>query len=319
MEERHQGLQESHRLMQLAGQTYASTLPPTSHASPGQMHPAQFATPNQMARSSPFLDATSSQGHSPPRAGSGEGKRRVVFAEPTYVDHPGKTWSDTSGEEGENDMDSAEEVDTEVGGGYNRPNEQGDQQMDEDSEDDFGTEEGGSSQGQHQHQHARDAQVTGRGTPDRYEDAPHHGPESQQRGMRPDDMEPDDGVEWDDNALLAQREKDMERRKRMVEAQHRELGVAASPQQRGQEQHAQQKQIGSPSTVLDPADVAQDVEPKRITVTPTVAQAVSCLGVSNVGTADSIVESLCRFLSCTAITRRFSAAPRTFRSPSADR
>ena len=248
-----------------------------------------------------------------------DGKRRVIFAEPTYVDHPGKTWSDTSGEdddegmsedgmgEGEEGLDSADEVDEQTGDGGRF--------ADDESEDDFGTEEGMSSRdGMHveagtasnaaMDRSAEQVRARGTGgeTPDRYEDAPvgstgdRAGP-----GVNPDEMEPDDGMEWDDTAVREERE----RRRRLAEAQQRELGVAAQVASNGPgansqiirarsgsvagaqrpminqspAHHDRQEQTATLDTheingspVVEQAKVRDEMEPKRITVTPAVAR-----------------------------------------------
>ncbi|KAH8088280.1 hypothetical protein HD553DRAFT_268648, partial [Filobasidium floriforme] len=136
----------------------------------------------------------------------GDEKRRVIFAEPTYVDHPGKTWSDTSGEESGSDEDPGS--------------------ADEDAP-------AGSAAGV---------------------------------GIDPDEMEPDDGMEWDDTAVREERE----RRRRLAEAQQPPQRPMVQQSPAHLEHQEQSGMVGE--TRMDPAELRPDQEPKRITMTPAVAQ-----------------------------------------------
>ena len=302
MEERHQALLDSHIQAQIHGHEFLSQQ--MKNQPPGFGAPPLRNDQKQSTRNDRDDDEDD--------YGTDE-KRRVIFAEPTYVDHPGKTWSDTSGEESGSDEEagSADEVDAQAGTGHDDDEGEG-RYEDDESEDDFGTEEGVASRttnegstGQIREQRNPAGELvqgrgTGRVTPDRYEDAPTAATAgvsgaSNGAGVNPDEMEPDDGMEWDETAIVEERE----RRRRLAEAQQRELGVAAgepstrsgtsssgvrarsgsvaAPQrpmvQQSPAHLAHQGQSGLVGeTRMDPAELSLEQEPKRITVTPAVAQ-----------------------------------------------
>lgn len=308
MEERHQALLDHHIQAQIRGPDF---LPHQMRNQPPGFGPppAYSAQPGNYNNHNNNNNASGGGGDD----FGGDEKRRVIFAEPTYVDHPGKTWSDTSGEESGSDEDpgSADEVDAQAGMGHEGDEGEG-RYEDDESEEDFGTEEGvvarsqegdvGRGQGQDsvaERQRLADQvqnRGDGAGTPDRYEDAP--AGSAAGVGIDPDEMEPDDGMEWDDTAVREERE----RRRRLAEAQQRELGVAAgdmsarsnasngpgnvvrarsgsvaAPQrpmvQQSPAHLEHQEQSGMVGeTRMDPAELRPDQEPKRITMTPAVAQ-----------------------------------------------
>lgn len=173
------------------------------------------------------------------RQGSSEGSeesgaRRVVFAPPTYVDHPGVTWSsDEESSEGEHEPDEAE----------------GQEDEDEDQIED-----------------EKSAQ------------------EVMDVDQSMDEMEPDDGVEWADDAAERERQKALDQR---AQAQVQQNGVQpksnnpfASPQLKsntpadtvsmdrpGDSTTSLATSNGNP--ILDPAVVNSDT--RRVTATPAIA------------------------------------------------
>ncbi|WVF68607.1 hypothetical protein IAT40_003377 [Kwoniella sp. CBS 6097] len=168
--------------------------------------------------------------------------RRVVFAPPTYVDHPGVTWSsdeDDSGDEGEMEVD---EVESE-------------------------------SSGQQQGQEVQRGDV-------RHEAEVHQVEQS----LRPDaEMEPDDGIEWADEAAAASQRRMLEQKQRQGQQAVNNAGSVIQPKSNNpfaprQEQISQINPSASNtslastsggSVILDPAQAGSDT--RRITATPAVA------------------------------------------------
>lgn len=168
-------------------------------------------------------------------SGDSIGARRVIFAPPTYVDHPGKTWSsdeeDDSGDEGDEDMEDGEQEEDEAG----RSQQQG-------------------------------AQVNGNAA-------------GQQLSVV--DMEPDDGVEWADQATIEQQRRMMAgRQQQQQQSQHGVNGDAnGGPSAGSNNPYLAARQAASaaaaadsngPVSPYDPA--AANGDTKRITATPSVAQ-----------------------------------------------
>ncbi|OCF46085.1 hypothetical protein I317_00175 [Kwoniella heveanensis CBS 569] len=171
--------------------------------------------------------------------------RRVVFAPPTYVDHPGVTWSsdeDDSGDEGEMDVDEVER------------------------------ESSGHQQGQEAH----------RG------DVRHEAEVHQvEQSLRPDaEMEPDDGIEWADEAAAASQRRMLEQKQRQNQQAPASNSAGSviqpksnnpfAPRQEQQTNHitpsASNTSLASTSggsVILDPAQASGDT--RRITATPAVA------------------------------------------------
>ena len=152
-------------------------------------------------------------------SGDSSGPRRVIFAPPTYVDHPGKTWV-SDGESDSEGEDSGEDED---------------EQEDHDEEDSLTD-----------HARATNEQMAGQSV----------GP----------DMEPDDGVEWADQATL-------EQQRRMVANRQPHDADAPTAQSNNPYLAARQNSstdLNGPSSPYDPAHASNDT--KRITVTPNVAQ-----------------------------------------------
>ena len=173
-------------------------------------------------------------------SGDSIGARRVIFAPPTYVDHPGKTWS--SDEEDDSDEDEDEEEGA------------GDQSM----EDDYAAEDD-----------ARQGQLQGRG-------ADSLGPNSAQRSAMVD-MEPDDGVEWADQATLEQQRRMSSNRQQATADTNGQIALVAgtnnpylAARQAAAAAAAADTNMNGPTSPYDPAQAGG--ETKRITATPSVAQ-----------------------------------------------
>jgi hypothetical protein len=313
----------------------AITIPQALNTSPqNQIKPLKKKYSNPFFRTTTPQNQTPSQGHNvnnnshldpsdlnpnPSQRDSSETSsqlgpgRRVVFAEPTYVDHPGKTWSDTSGSEEDDrvgdDEDEMEEDERERSGSVDDVDDGVYEQ--EDSEDDFGTEEDtgphyqsnlgngnglGLGHGQdHLHPAGNGAVVRG-GTPDRYEDAPGNSPNpGLAYGQAPvllgkaidlDEMEPDDGIEWEDEALRLKRERDSRQAQTQGQGRNRSGSIAVNPPSlapgptqalRPGQYESQKQSMGQPQSsprehLMDPAELSADEGTKRITVTPPVAQ-----------------------------------------------
>ena len=171
------------------------------------------------------------------RSGSSEdsGSRRVIFAPPTYVDHPGVTWSSDEesgdeGEEGEEGDDEVEEIDDGVEGREGREGSYEGDDVDRSLDYD-----------------------------------------------RSADMEPDDGVEWANEAAAAAQNP---QRQVVQPKSNNPFARDRDHQAQSQESAAgQMVQSGSSSSLasttsghLDPAEAG---DTRRITVTPPVAQATS--------------------------------------------
>jgi len=152
-------------------------------------------------------------------SGDSSGPRRVIFAPPTYVDHPGKTWVS----DGESDSDG-----------------------DESGEDEMDDQEDETDDRQAEQSNAANGNMAGQSV----------GP----------DMEPDDGVEWADQATI-------EQQRRMVANRQPKADAAGAAQSNNPYLVARQNSSSDsngPSSPYDPAHASNDV--KRITVTPNVAQ-----------------------------------------------
>jgi hypothetical protein len=152
-------------------------------------------------------------------SGDSSGARRVIFAPPTYVDHPGKTWI-SDGESDSGEEESGEEYEGEDGQGDERQAEQ-DQVI--------------------------SGNLTGHSV----------GP----------DMEPDDGVEWADQATIEQQRRMMANRQPQSDTG---TGAAQSNNPYLVARQNSSTDLNGPSSPYDPAHASNDV--KRITVTPNVAQ-----------------------------------------------
>jgi len=152
-------------------------------------------------------------------SGDSSGSRRVIFAPPTYVDHPGKTWIS----DGESDSDG-----------------------DDSGEDEDDQQDGQEEDRQADQHRAVNGHMAGQSV----------GP----------DMEPDDGVEWADQATI-------EQQRRMVANRQPQADAAGAAQSNNPYLVARQNSssdLNGPSSPYDPAHASNDV--KRITVTPNVAQ-----------------------------------------------
>ncbi|KAK6908752.1 hypothetical protein I203_102755 [Kwoniella mangroviensis CBS 8507] len=174
-------------------------------------------------------------------SGSGGG-RRVVFAPPTYVDHPGVTWS--SDEEDE------------------------DEEGHEDDEGDIEVDQVENESTQHHSQHVQSGDV-------RHEAEVHN----IEQTLEPDsEMEPDDGVEWADNAAIEDQRRVMEQKQRQSqpsstvqpksnnpfaprESTSNTIGPSAS--------NTSLASSSGGSATMDPAQAGN--ETRRLTVTPAVA------------------------------------------------
>ncbi|WVW86747.1 hypothetical protein I302_108801 [Kwoniella bestiolae CBS 10118] len=173
-------------------------------------------------------------------SGNGGG-RRVVFAPPTYVDHPGVTWS------------SDEEDD------------------DEEHEDDEGEHEVDQVENESaQQQHVQSGDVR-------------HEAEIQRvdQSLEPDsEMEPDDGVEWADNATIEEQRRVMDQKQRQSQSQSTNTVQPKSnnpfaPRDTNSNAiapSASNTSLASSSggsAIMDPAQAGN--ETRRLTVTPAVA------------------------------------------------
>ncbi|WWC73524.1 uncharacterized protein I206_107496 [Kwoniella pini CBS 10737] len=170
------------------------------------------------------------------------GSRRVVFAPPTYVDHPGVTWSsdeDDSGheDEGELEVDQVENESQRAGA-------------------------------EPQHGDVR------------HEMEVHRIDQS----LGPDaEMEPDDGVEWADNATIEEQRKVSDQKQRQSQQQQSQNGNTIQPKSNNPFAPRENISTGiAPSTsntslasssagsaIMDPAQAGN--ETRRLTATPAVA------------------------------------------------
>ncbi|WRT69525.1 uncharacterized protein IL334_006512 [Kwoniella shivajii] len=183
------------------------------------------------------------------------GGRRVVFAPPTYVDHPGVTWSsdedDSSADEGEMDIDQVERDSTST-------NEQDVQTGDV----------------RHETEIHKVEQSVG-----------HPGPGSEM------DMEPDDGIEWADNAAEEGQRRVVDQKQRQSQQQqhhHQQApssNTGATIQPKSNNPFAPRETTtaniapsasntslassSAGSAIMDPAQAGN--ETRRLTVTPAVA------------------------------------------------
>ncbi|WVQ96141.1 hypothetical protein IAU59_003244 [Kwoniella sp. CBS 9459] len=174
--------------------------------------------------------------------------RRVVFAPPTYVDHPGVTWSS-------DEDDSEDEREMEI--------------------DEVERESSGQQQGQDVH----------RGDM-RHEAEVHQVEQSLRPNAGPDaEMEPDDGVEWADEAAAASQRRMLEQKQRQIQQTANNAGAAVQPKSNNpfapRQEQQQPSQINPSasntslastsggSVILDPAQASSDT--RRITATPAVA------------------------------------------------
>ncbi|WWD20143.1 hypothetical protein CI109_104619 [Kwoniella shandongensis] len=185
------------------------------------------------------------------KSGSGDGSdeaagRRVVFAPPTYVDHPGVTWSsdeeDESGEEGEYEV---EEVERNSAEGH---------------EDEVGDR-----------RHEQDVQRVEQSLGGAKQDY---------------DMEPDDGVEWADGAGMEEQKRVIEQKQQAAvnsaaiqPKSNNPFAPRVSDQSASQPIEPMSNGLGrsvsatslnsNPGGHLDPAQATNDT--RRITATPAVA------------------------------------------------
>ena len=179
--------------------------------------------------------------------------RRVVFAPPTYVDHPGVTWSSDEDDDGESDEEAEEDEEPdEVEIGELKP--------------------GSEAVGEELHEReiaSVDKSLSAAGS-----------------GGRPiTEMELDDGVEWADGATRDAQEKALQQRKQSSPSVGSSDAFVA---QRGElHSNVPAEAYGSPKAsasasylastsgggVLDPAQASNDT--RRITATPVVAQGIA--------------------------------------------
>lgn len=162
------------------------------------------------------------------RQEKGDAPRKVIFAPPTYVEHPGVTWS--SDEEESGDEEGME--------GDMEENEQAGEEYDS------------------QHTDGGISRVNGDRT----------------------DMEPDDGIEWAENAGLEQQKRILQNRQQPRDANGAPVAQSNNPfaRQNGQPPASTSNNSvmsNGPSTVIDPAEASN--ETRRITATPAVAQGQS--------------------------------------------
>ena len=179
------------------------------------------------------------------------GGRRVIFAPPTYVEHPGVTWSSDEEEE----QDSGEE---------------------DEEDDETHQVEKGELQHELEQTSARDKHEKDVGAVDESLDAAGAG------GRRVVSMEPDDGIEWADSVGLEAQERTQQQRDPTITAAKSKnpFGTQHTDTKRPVETIASGAVTASDSTsslnatsggsVLDPAQASNDI--RRITVTPAVAQ-----------------------------------------------
>lgn len=159
--------------------------------------------------------------------------RRVDFAPPTYVDHPGVTWS------------SDEEDGDEDGEGEG---EEGEDEMDEESQEDHASQQT-AMQGQARQVEGSAAGADGRPV---YE------------------MEPDDGMEWAEGAAQEQQKQSMEKRQQQNGPSPKSNNPFAPRTEAPASTSSSSLASSNGSTALDPAQAGNDT--RRITATPAVAQ-----------------------------------------------
>lgn len=175
-------------------------------------------------------------------------ERRVVFAPPTYVEHPGVTWSSDEDEESE----SGE-------------NGEGDEEPDEVERSELEQRAGDGGDGWHEKEVASvDESLASAGT----------------GGRRVLNMEPDDGMEWARSAGQEEQERAMQQKQQPVTPKSNNpfAPQRADPQQgpgavsNGFSGSTSTASLVSTSggSVLDPAQAGNDT--RRITATPVVAQ-----------------------------------------------
>ncbi|WWC65707.1 uncharacterized protein I303_108328 [Kwoniella dejecticola CBS 10117] len=170
------------------------------------------------------------------------GSRRVVFAPPTYVDHPGVTWSSD-----EDDSEEEDDGDTEV------------EQVEHDSAQQAGEP------------HQGDV---------RHETEVHRVDQS----LGPDvEMEPDDGVEWADNATIEEQRRIVDQKQRQTPQQHAQNSNSVQPGSNKPFAPRENTSNGIPlsasntslasssagSAIMDPAQAGN--ETRCLTATPAVA------------------------------------------------
>ncbi|WWC92990.1 uncharacterized protein L201_007954 [Kwoniella dendrophila CBS 6074] len=181
------------------------------------------------------------------------GGRRVVFAPPTYVDHPGVTWS--SDEEDENDQD--------INGRHSGL----DDHDDEESDIEVDQVENQSS--------IQDPQIG---------DVRHEAEVQRVDRSLDSEMEPDDGVEWADNATIEEQRRVIDQKQRQQQNQPTSTGSAVKPKSNNPfapkaDSHSTAMAASASNTslasssagsaIMDPAQAGN--ETRRLTATPAVA------------------------------------------------
>lgn len=194
-------------------------------------------------------------------------KRMVFFGPPTYVSHPGETWSDSSGDEGDADGEDGqrEDEEEETGEGdvdVDRIDQLTDQQQYEQDQ-----QQQQQQQQQAQSQHAQQTmQPQNRIVSGSYH--PRHARSDSTEGG----LEPDDGMSWDDQTVHTQRQ------------QHQQQGQQQQHPNPDQQNHHPPDGVYHPAGSSDrigiaPSGSSENLiaqintrDTRRITVTPSVAQ-----------------------------------------------
>jgi hypothetical protein len=176
--------------------------------------------------------------------------RRVIFAPPTYVDHPGVTWSSDEEDEGESGED-----------------DEADHEPDEVEGSELEQRAGGMGDNRHEQEVAgRDESLAAAGI----------------GGRSVITMEPDDGMEWEDSAGMEAQERAKQQRQQSSNRINANSHSAQQPHDPYKSPETASKGIPvasdltsslnstSAGSVLDPAQASNDT--RRITATPIVAQ-----------------------------------------------